>query len=136
MAGEALGIEHLVRLHGTEPNPLWLYPGFDLVVQSSRGEGLPNAILEAASAGRPIVATAAGGTGEIVLDGQTGLLVPVNDRAALSTAMCRAIADPELRRSLGGGARRHIESTFGMDRFVREFATLYEEMAQAKGVQH
>ena len=51
--------------------------------------------------GRPIVATAAGGTGEIVIDGETGLLVPTNDRAALASAMSRAVQDPELRSRLG-----------------------------------
>lgn len=127
-----LGIETRVRLHGSELNPEPLYAAFDIVVQASSREGLPNALLEGASAGRPLVATAAGGSGEIVLDGRTGLLVPVEDRAALVAALQRLISDPDLRERLGHAAREHIASTFGMDRFVAEFASLYEEQAASR----
>jgi glycosyltransferase involved in cell wall biosynthesis len=130
---ESLGLDPVVKLHGADLNPSELIGSLDLVVQSSGSEGLPNALLEAAAAGRPIVATAAGGTGEIVIDGQTGLLVPINDRAALASAMSRAIRDPGLRSTLGRTARQHVAMTFGMDRFVAEFAALYEELAVARG---
>jgi glycosyltransferase involved in cell wall biosynthesis len=130
----SLGLGSVVTLHGTELQPRDLIGCFDLVVQSSASEGLPNALLEAAAAGRPIVATAAGGTGEIVIDGKTGLLVPTNDKAALATAINRAVQDPELRSGLGRAAREHVATTFGMDRFVAEFVALYEELAVARGL--
>jgi glycosyltransferase involved in cell wall biosynthesis len=131
----SLGLDTVAKLHGADLNPRELIGSLDLVVQSSGSEGLPNALLEAAAAGRPIVATAAGGTGEIVIDGETGLLVPTNDRAALATAMGRAVQDPGLRSRLGSAARQHVATTFGMDRFVAEFAALYEELAEARGLQ-
>jgi glycosyltransferase involved in cell wall biosynthesis len=129
-----LGIGGSVRLHGSVADPERLYPGFDLVVQASEREGLPNALLEAGAAGRALVATAAGGTAEIVIDGQTGLLCAVGDRDALTTALRRLTTDAELRGLLGRGARTHVASTFGMDRFVGEFADLYETLAAQKGL--
>ena len=105
------------------------------MVQASSREGLPNALLEAAASGRAIVATAAGGSGEIVLDGQTGLLVPVEDPVALVRALDRLVSDADLRERLGNAAREHVAATFAMDRFVAEFARLYEEQAALKNVQ-
>jgi glycosyltransferase involved in cell wall biosynthesis len=127
-----LGLRDRVLLHGSALDPRPFYGAFDLVVQASLSEGLPNVLLEAAAAGRPIVATAAGGSTEIVIDGETGLLVPVGDRDALASGMRRALDDPALRDRLGAAARRHIESAFGMDRFVSEFASLYEELIERK----
>jgi glycosyltransferase involved in cell wall biosynthesis len=77
-----------------------------------------------------MVATAAGGSSEIVIDGQTGLLVPIGDPAALGAAVRRLVLDPELRDRLGEAARAHVERMFGMDRFVQEFATLYESLVE------
>jgi glycosyltransferase involved in cell wall biosynthesis len=131
---EGLGLGRRVRLHGTEVDPRPMYGAFDVVVQSSMSEGLPNVLLEAASAGRPIVATAAGGSSEIVIHGETGLLVPIEDADALIGALRRVIEDSNLRRRLGSAARVHVDATFGMARFVREFADLYEELADSKGV--
>ncbi len=130
----ALGLEDRVRLHGTELKPRPMYGAFDVVVQSSMSEGLPNVLLEAAAAGRPIVATAAGGSGEIVIDGETGLLIPVEDREALIRGLRRMVEDAELRRRTGAAARRHVDERFGMGRYVREWGDLYEELAASKGL--
>jgi glycosyltransferase involved in cell wall biosynthesis len=130
----ALGLGSRVVLAGQVPDARTLYGAFDLAVHASDAEGLPNAVLEAAAAGRAIVATAAGGTGEIVLDGQTGLLVPVGDRAALAAGIVRLARDPELRARLGAAARERAASQFGMERFVAETAALYEELAVRRGL--
>jgi glycosyltransferase involved in cell wall biosynthesis len=129
-----LGLQGSVCLHGSVLDPESVYHALDVVVQSSVREGLPNALLEAAAAGCAIVATAAGGSAEIVVDGQTGLLVPINDRQALTTALRRIATDADLRQRLGAAAREHVERVFGMDRFVAEFADLYESLAVAKRV--
>jgi glycosyltransferase involved in cell wall biosynthesis len=128
------GIGEHVRLHGSAADPEPLNAGFDLVVQASDREGLPNALLEAGAAGRPMVATAAGGTAEIVVDGTTGLLVPIGDREALTAALRRLVVDAGLRIQLGSRARENITGRFGMDRFVAEFAELYEALAAEKGI--
>ncbi len=129
-----LGVGDRVRLHGNEADPRPMYGAFDVLAQASRSEGLPNVLLEAAAAGCPIVATDAGGSGEIVVDGRTGLLVPTRDVDALAAALRRMIDDRELRRRLGSEARAHVAESFGMDRFVREYGDLYEELAAARGL--
>lgn len=117
-----------VRFLGTVPDARPLYEGFDVVVSASDAEGLPNVILEAAAAGLPVAATDAGGTGEIVIDGRTGLLVPCGDTATLAAAVMRLVADRDLARRLGNGARDHVTKVFGIERFVAETAALYEEL--------
>ncbi|MGA3031397.1 MAG: glycosyltransferase [Candidatus Limnocylindrales bacterium] len=131
---DAYGLQDCARLHGRVTDPKPLLSLFDLVVQTSRSEGLPNALLEAAAAARPIVATAAGGSGEIVIDGDTGLLVPVNDVDGITAAMRRMVMDRDLRGRLGLAARRRADTTFRMSRFIGEYAALYEELAEAKGL--
>ena len=131
---QALGLAPVVRLTGSTPDARSLVVGFDVTVQASCREGLPNALLEAAAAGLPIVATDAGGSGEIVIDGETGLLVPVDDQVAMVGALQRMAADGDLRRRLGGAAHKHAARVFGMDRFVAEFADLYEGLAVARGL--
>jgi len=127
-----LGLESRIRLHGSVPDAGPLYGIFDVAVQTSCREGLPNALLEAAAAGRAIVATDAGGSGEIVIDGRTGLIVPVDDRPQLVRALRLAVSDAGLRDRLGRAAREHVSLIFGMDRFVAEFAALYESLAASR----
>jgi glycosyltransferase involved in cell wall biosynthesis len=129
-----LGLTDRVRLHGSVPDPRALYGMFDVCVQTSNREGLPNALLEAGAAGRAIVATDAGGTGEIVLDGRTGLIVPVEDLGGLARALRVVVTDASLRRRLGEAARAPVQAVFGMDRFVAEFAALYESLATSRQV--
>ena len=128
----SLGLDGRVCLHGYVREPERWYPAFDLVALSSEREGLPNTLLEAAAAGTAAVATAVGGTVEVVVDGETGLLVPNGDGAALASALERLIDDVELRRRLGGAARERAALAFGMDRFVGEFAALYEARIGAR----
>jgi glycosyltransferase involved in cell wall biosynthesis len=131
---EVLGIGDRITLTGDVVDARPLFAGLDLFVSASEAEGLPNSVLEAAAAGVGIVATAAGGTVEIVEDGRTGLVVPVGDDEALRTALIRLVDDPSLRASLGAAARDHAATTFGIDRFVRETAEFYEEMAARRGI--
>ena len=103
---DRLGVTERVRLLGTVADVRPLYGAFDLVVQASRTEGMPNVLLEAAAAGRPIVATAAGGSVEIVRDGETGLLVEVDDGAALGAAIGRMVEDEDVTREPRRGRAR------------------------------
>jgi glycosyltransferase involved in cell wall biosynthesis len=78
----------------------------DVVALPSLQEGLGVAALEAMAAGRPVVASRVGGLAEAVADGETGLLVPPGDAAALATALGRLVAEPALRERLGAAGRR------------------------------
>lgn len=125
-------IRERVCFHGSVLQPELLYAAFDIAVQTSEREGLPNVLLEAAAAGRAIVATNAGGSSEIVLDGRSGLLVPVGDVDAIGNGIRQLVMDAGLRDRLGATARDHVARTFGMDRFVGEFAALYEQLVATK----
>jgi glycosyltransferase involved in cell wall biosynthesis len=127
-----LGVEREVVFHGAEPDARRLYGAFDVAALASEAEGLPNVILEAAAAGLPIVATAAGGTVEIITDGVTGRLVEIGDEDALVEALTDLRADPAARRRLGDAARADVEARFGVERMVAEFAELYREQSRRR----
>ena len=128
---DSIGMGDRIRVHGQVLETRDMIGSVDVVVQSSVREGLPNAVLEAAAAGRAIVATDAGGTAEIVVDGSTGLLVPTEDRPALARGLSRLIDDAALRQRLGSAARVHVADLFDMDRYVSEFADLYAGLIEA-----
>jgi glycosyltransferase involved in cell wall biosynthesis len=104
----------------------------DLLVLPSLYEGLPNVVLEAMRFRKPVVATAAPGTTEVVEDGVTGLLVPLRDPVALTRAIQRVIDDSEFARSLGEAGRIRVEAEFGVDLMIERFAALYEQLASMK----
>lgn len=104
----------------------------DIVILPSEYEGLPNVVMEAMSLRKPVVATAAPGTTELVIDGETGVLVPVGDIPALARAARDLIRDPDRARELGEAGRRRIETEFRADAMIARFAELYERLAAAK----
>jgi L-malate glycosyltransferase len=128
------GLGDIVRLHGREPDARRLYGAFDIYSHASESEGGPNAVIEAAAAGLPVVATSAGGTGEAVIDGEGGLLVPVGDERALGATLLRMLADETMRRAFGAAARERAIRLFSVEQYVTETAALYEELAAARGV--
>jgi glycosyltransferase involved in cell wall biosynthesis len=90
----------------------------DAFVLNSTYEGLPHVVLEAMTSGTPVVATAAGGTAEVVEDEVTGLLVPVADAAALRAAVERLWRDPALGRRLAAAATGRVRERFDFDEMV------------------
>jgi glycosyltransferase involved in cell wall biosynthesis len=96
----------------------------DLFVLPSHREGLPNAVLEAMAMGLPIVAAAADGTGEAIVDGETGLLISPGDGVALGAAICRGLADGGLRERLVQRAHRRLKEQFSLSRAVEQVEEL------------
>ncbi|HLK10440.1 MAG TPA: glycosyltransferase family 4 protein [Candidatus Binatia bacterium] len=98
----------------------------DVVALPSLQEGLGVAALEAMAAGRPVVASRVGGLGEVVLDGETGLLVPPGDAAALAAALARLGADPALRARLGAAGRARVLARYTVAQMAEGTLACYE----------
>jgi glycosyltransferase involved in cell wall biosynthesis len=103
-----------------------LLSGFDVFAFPSRFEGLCLAVIEAQAAGLPVVATPVGGIRETVVDGETGLLVPVGDAGALADAVCRLLEDPELGRKLAVAARARVHERFSLAALIQRTLTFYK----------
>jgi glycosyltransferase involved in cell wall biosynthesis len=128
-----LGIGGRVRLLGERDDVPELLAGSDVFVLSSRSEGLPVSVLEAMAAELPVVASNVGGLAELVVDGETGVLVPPGDAQALADALTRLIQDPELRRRLGAAGRARAEALFDLSGFRRAHLDLYERQLALAG---
>jgi glycosyltransferase involved in cell wall biosynthesis len=130
-----LGVEGRVQLAGERSDVPALLADSDVFVLSSRSEGLPVSVLEAMAAELPVVASNVGGLGELVVDGQTGVLVPPGDPEALAEALGRLIGDRELRRRLGAAGRARAERLFDLDAFRQAHLDLYDrQLALARAV--
>jgi glycosyltransferase involved in cell wall biosynthesis len=90
-------------------------------------------VLEAMAAELPVVASRVGGLAELVVDGETGILVPPGDEAALAQALGRLVDDRELRRTLGTAGRARAESSFGLSAFRRAHLELYDRQLGLAG---
>ena len=117
-------LSDIVVLHTGEEDARAVYCGFDIHVQASDSEGLPNAVLEAASAGLAMVATDVGGTREIITDDVDGILVAGRDDVALAAGVMRLVGDPDLRRRLGTQARTRALD-FSVQRLAAETGAMY-----------
>lgn len=100
----------------------------DVFVLSSYKEGLPNVIMEAMAAGKPVVATDVGGIPELVVDGETGFLVPSNNVEKLSQAVIRLLENPKVAERMGEKGKERISTFFLVDRMVRETENLYSSL--------
>jgi glycosyltransferase involved in cell wall biosynthesis len=104
----------------------------DVVMLTSDNEGTPVSLIEAQAAAVPVVATDVGGTRSVVLDGESGLLSPPGDSAALVAALGRLLDDPSLRRRMGDAGRSHVTTEFTLDRLVSDHASLYDELLASR----
>jgi glycosyltransferase involved in cell wall biosynthesis len=93
---------------------------------------MPNAVLEAMAAGKPVVATRVGGVPEVVDDGVTGLLVPPRDPDALADAVVRLLRDPNRMRRMGQAGLERVRRHFSVEQMVRRTEALYEELLREK----
>ena len=113
--------------HVTDIGALWAKS--HIAVLPSRREGLPLSLLEASACGRAMIATDVPGCRDVVRDGETGLLVPLEDPVALAAAIGRLASDAALRQKLGATARLRAETEFSAEIVAAQIATLYREMA-------
>lgn len=127
LAGE-LGLRGRIRATGwlTDYHPL--LSTFDVFVQPSRTDAAPLSVIEAMLAARPVVATEVGGLPELVIHGETGLLVPPDQPRALAEAIAQLLGDPDRRRRMGERGRAVARERFSVERMVDGYQLLYDEL--------
>lgn len=124
----ALGLDGAVDFLGIRADLPEVMAGSDAVVQASAWEGLPNVVIEAMAARRPVVATDVGGTAELVNHGVTGMLVPARDPYALAAALGRVVAAGAGERAeMGAAGRAVVDRRFSVLEVTREWLALIDE---------
>ena len=118
-----------VRFLGFRSDVSDLLGAADLFVLPSLTEGMPISVLEAMAQALPIVATSVGGIPELIAEPHQGILIPVNDPAALSNALIRLASDPLLRCNMGGAACRRAREHFSFEEMARKYEALYMSLS-------
>jgi glycosyltransferase involved in cell wall biosynthesis len=123
------GEQDRIRILGRVPDAVEdIARHFDIGVLATFTEGISNSIIEYMVLGKPVVATAGGGTPELVEDGRTGFLVGERDPDALAAQIERLLDDPALRERLGQAGRAKVHAEFVLERTVQKYADLYDTM--------
>jgi glycosyltransferase involved in cell wall biosynthesis len=126
-----LGIAQRVIFTGYRENLLPAYASLDLFMLSSRREGLPNSILEAMAMGLPVVTTDVAGAKELVIDGQTGFVLPQGDGHGLAHATLALADNDSLRARMGRAGRARVEREFSFTQRLQRIEELYRRMLAA-----
>lgn len=127
---QKLNIEKSVSFVGRRTDMPDVYASLDVMVSSSRQEGLPMAILEGMASGLPLVATAVGDVPTVVLDGQTGIIVPSENVELLAAKIVKLLQDPQIRSRYSEAARKLIEEEFSAERMAGNYLRIYTDVAQ------
>jgi glycosyltransferase involved in cell wall biosynthesis len=127
-----LDIDHRVVFAGTRTDVASLIRASSLLLLPSQHEALPTTLIEAAACGRAVIATDVDGVPEVVIDGETGLLVPVDDADALAGALLVLLGDEDRRRAMGVRARRYAEERFDVHRWAERLGDVYAEAHDKK----
>ncbi len=123
-----LGVSDCVHFLGWRRDVRDIVSAADVMALPSQNEGLPLAVLEAMSCGRPVVATPVGGVPEAIINGVTGLLVPPSDPDALAAAIARLWRDRPFAAAIAGAGRALVEAQFSRAAFIRRIEELYDEL--------
>ena len=127
---DALGLREAVRFLGWRADLDRLYADLDVVVLTSRNEGSPVALIEAMAAGVPVVSTAVGGVPDVVADGTSGLLAPMDDAAAVADHTVALLRDRVRAASMGSEGRGRVVATYSADRLVADIESLYTALVE------
>jgi glycosyltransferase involved in cell wall biosynthesis len=127
-----LGIERHVRFLGIRLDVSRLLALMDVFVLPSLSEGLSLALLEAMAARRAVVATRVGGNAELVVEGETGMLVPSKDSEQLASAICKLLGDKAMREEFGRKAATRIQERFSAVQMADRYQCLYRELLGAE----
>ena len=127
-----LGVNHAVEIRAWMENPRPVFQEADVVTLPSRSEGFGRVLVEAACLAKPVVASRVGGISEVVVDGETGLLIPPDDPSALAEALLRLLRDPHLCHKLGAAARERALARFTARQHVEGVEAVYSELVQTQ----
>jgi glycosyltransferase involved in cell wall biosynthesis len=126
-----LGLQHWVRLAGFRDQVAPWFALMDVVVLASyANEGVPQSLLQALAMARPVVGTRVGGIPEVVIDAETGVLVPPRDPQALARAMGLLRDNADLRRALGRRGREVVVERFSIEQMAAEIEAVYEVLTR------
>lgn len=128
-----LGVKDRVVLTGSREDIATLLGAFDCFVLSSYTEGLAMTLLEAMAAELPLVATRVGGNAEVVVDGETGIVVPARDTARLSEAMQWMSTHPAEARAMGARGRERAQARFSVEAMVSAYQDAYARALARRG---
>jgi glycosyltransferase involved in cell wall biosynthesis len=126
-----LGLEGCVHFAGLWPDTSQVYPGLDMLLQTSRIEGLPLSLLEGMACGLPVVAIGVGGVPEIVEEGRTGLLAGPGDWRGVGQRAVDLLEHPARMQEMGEAGRRRAETQFDLRVTVHQTIDLMERLVQA-----
>jgi glycosyltransferase involved in cell wall biosynthesis len=129
-----LGIQAGVRFVGLRSDTPALMQSCDLLVMSSRTESSPNVVIEAQACAKPVIAAQVGGTSELLLEGQTGFLIPPDDPPALTQKLNVLLDQAELRQQMGQAARHYVEMNFSIAHMTQGRVELFERLLAQKGI--
>jgi len=121
-------LERHIFLTGFKANAIEFIKGFDVFAVSAIGGGACTALVDAMAASKAAVATAAGGIPEVMVDGETGFLVPARDHAAMAAKIVVLLKDPALRAQMGAAALARARERFTVERMVQETLAVYERL--------
>jgi glycosyltransferase involved in cell wall biosynthesis len=120
-----MGLDSRVTFMGAREDMGRILAAIDLLTLTSDFEGLPNVVMEAMAASRPVVATDLGGCRELIVDGVTGFLVPLGDPGAMAQRLFQVLSLPDRGRSLGTAGSQRIRSEFNIAAMVERFESLF-----------
>jgi glycosyltransferase involved in cell wall biosynthesis len=126
-----VGVSDRVHFLGLRSDIPELLAAADIFVLPSLSEGLPLALLEAMSAGRPIVATNVGEVASALANGEAGLVVPPENREALADAVAFLLSQPAVARALGERAAQRAAAEYHLARMTERYAALYQDLIRA-----
>jgi glycosyltransferase involved in cell wall biosynthesis len=130
--GEEIGVSQSLHFVGGRTNVADLISIFDIAVLASLSEGFSNVILEYMASAKPVVATDVGGNPEVVVRGETGLLVPPGDPEALASAVLSMLGDKEMVFRFGMAGRRRVQERFSLDVMLRNYENLFEQVVNSR----
>jgi glycosyltransferase involved in cell wall biosynthesis len=127
-----LGLADVLHFLGWRRDLAQVYGDLDVVVNASRNEGTPVALIEALAAARPVVATAVGGTPDVVGRNERGRLVPPGSPEALAEAVLDVLAQPEPARCAAFAGRAHVMAHHSCERLIRDMDALYRQLSPGR----